>query len=569
VSYQGDFVVGSTVVVRFNTQDPTGAPVTLAGTPAVSVYKNSTTQSTTGVTLSVDYDGVTGFHSVAIDTSADGTFYAAGNTFDVVITTGTVNGVSAVGDVVGTFSLENRSALMPTTTGRKLDVSAGGEAGLDWNNIGSPSTTQTLSGTTVKSASDVETDTQDIQSRLPAALVSGRIDASVGAMASDVVTASAIAADAIGSSELAASAVSEIQSGLSTLDAAGVRSAVGLASANLDAQISILSGLVSNIAVLLDGLQASNASLGSTGNDTTHVHLSALTFGDDEINNQLLVIYDASEDEYHARWVEDWVNSSKLATVATLPFTPAGGTDGFSLFSIRRDVDTTKWSGTAVATPDTAGYPKVTLKNGTGTGEVNLSSGVADANVTKFGGTAGTFASGIPEVKTASIAAGAVTASAIATDAIDSDALAASAVSEIQSGLSTLDAAGVRSAIGLASANLDTQLAAIHDFLDTEIAAIKAKTDNLPSDPADASDIASAFSTLTALFSSSTTEPTSIAAQTASILAKINTLYQLATCKFTQTVSGTATLYKADSTTTVGTSTNSDDGSIFTRGKIS
>lgn len=37
--------------------------------------------------------------------------------------------------------------------------------------------------------------------------------------------------------------------------------------------------------------------------------------------------------------------------------------------------DTTKWSGTAVPTPDTAGYPKVTVKVGTGTGELSLSSG--------------------------------------------------------------------------------------------------------------------------------------------------------------------------------------------------
>jgi hypothetical protein len=49
----------------------------------------------------------------------------------------------------------------------------------------------------------------------------------------------------------------------------------------------------------------------------------------------------------------------------------------------------------------------------------------------------------------------------MATGSIDSDAVAASAVTEIQSGLSTLDAAGVRTAVGLASANLDTQLAAL------------------------------------------------------------------------------------------------------------
>lgn len=44
-------------------------------------------------------------------------------------------------------------------------------------------------------------------------------------------------------------------------------------------------------------------------------------------------------------------------------------------------------------------------------------------------------------------------------------------------GFSTLDAAGVRTAVGLGSANLDTQLAAIDDFLDTEVAAILAAVD--------------------------------------------------------------------------------------------
>lgn len=58
--------------------------------------------------------------------------------------------------------------------------------------------------------------------------------------------------------------------------------------------------------------------------------------------------------------------------------------------------------------------------------------------------------------------------------------------------LSTLDAAGIRSAVGLATNNLDTQLTAIDDYLDTEIAAIKAKTDNLPALPAAVGDIPSA-----------------------------------------------------------------------------
>jgi hypothetical protein len=65
-------------------------------------------------------------------------------------------------------------------------------------------------------------------------------------------------------------------------------------------------------------------------------------------------------------------------------------------------------------------------------------------------------------------------------------------------GSSGLDAAGVRAAIGLASANLDTQLSTIDDFLDSEVAAIKAKTDNLPSDPADESSIQATLSTMAA-----------------------------------------------------------------------
>lgn len=45
-------------------------------------------------------------------------------------------------------------------------------------------------------------------------------------------------------------------------------------------------------------------------------------------------------------------------------------------------------------------------------------------------------------------------------------------------------------------------LTTIDDFLDTEIAAIKAKTDNLPSDPADASDVAASVAAVKAVGSS-------------------------------------------------------------------
>jgi hypothetical protein len=49
---------------------------------------------------------------------------------------------------VGAYQ-SGQAPLQPTVAGRTLDVSAGGEAGLDWANIGSPTTTVNLSGTTI------------------------------------------------------------------------------------------------------------------------------------------------------------------------------------------------------------------------------------------------------------------------------------------------------------------------------------------------------------------------------------------------------------------------------------
>jgi hypothetical protein len=110
MSYIGDFRPGQTVRRFFNSRQASGAPITLAGTPAIGIYKNgSATESTAGVTLTVDFDARTGLHLVAIDTSADGTFYAAGSDFELVVTAGTVDGGSVAGTSLGKFSLANRS----------------------------------------------------------------------------------------------------------------------------------------------------------------------------------------------------------------------------------------------------------------------------------------------------------------------------------------------------------------------------------------------------------------------------------------------------------------------------
>lgn len=113
MSYYGDRALSSTVMFQFTTS-VNGTPTTLSGSPVISVYKNSTTEGTTGVTLTADYDSRTGLNHVVIDTSADGTFFATGNDFSCVITTGTVGGVSQVGVEVGSFSIGRSSASAPT-----------------------------------------------------------------------------------------------------------------------------------------------------------------------------------------------------------------------------------------------------------------------------------------------------------------------------------------------------------------------------------------------------------------------------------------------------------------------
>lgn len=96
----------------------------------------------------------------------------------------------------------------------------------------------------------------------------------------------------------------------------------------------------------------------------------------------------------------------------------------------------TQWNGTAIATPDTAGYPKVTIKDGTGTGELDTASG--KVSVATGGITAGSFAAGA--IDAAAIADDAIDAGAIATGAIDADAVAADVINDIFMGTALTEA---------------------------------------------------------------------------------------------------------------------------------
>lgn len=102
------------------------------------------------------------------------------------------------------------SRLAPTVAARTLDVSAGGEAGVDWANVGSPTTVVGLSGTTVL-ASTTATNVTTVST--------GAITS--GSFAAGAIDAAAIAANAIGSSEFAQTARDAVADALIARNVAG------------------------------------------------------------------------------------------------------------------------------------------------------------------------------------------------------------------------------------------------------------------------------------------------------------------------------------------------------------
>jgi len=132
-------------------------------------------------------------------------------------------------------------------------------------------------------------------------------------------------------------------------------------------------------------------------------------------------------------------------------------------------------------------------------------------------------------ITSASFAAGAIDAPAIAVDALDGTNIYTTITADIAA--EAIKTAAIQaktdnlpsdpadaSDVAAAFSTVNSTLATIAAYIDTEVAAIKSKTDNLPTDPADASDIAASFSsissTLTTIAAYIDTEVAAIKAKT-------------------------------------------------------
>lgn len=340
----GDFLPGDTIDLKFNSHSLNGAPITLAGTPVVSVYKdNDTTESTSGVTLSVDQDSRTGMHHVRINTGANGAFYSNGSRFTVVITTGTVDGVSVVGTVIGTFSIGM------SVFGQRIPVGPIPVLGIVDNGVA-----QAIGATSIQLRASLALGDNSIVGStviIPSLGIVGTVTAYDG------TTDTATIGNGWSSGGTPSGTPYYVVFGTAPvvneggLDAAGVRSALGLASANLDTQLSGIGSAISggvtvnSLATAAQNAVQTAAAAALTAYDPpTHAEMTARTLAAadyatasalqtvDNVVDGVKVVTDKLDTALEAD------NSDWKFTAAALAETPISGGGGLDAAGIRNAI---------------------------------------------------------------------------------------------------------------------------------------------------------------------------------------------------------------------------------------
>ncbi len=435
---------------------------------SIKVKPQGATASAGGGTTSYE-EGIVEYVPTQAETNYTSFEVIAYKTGCIPVATTVVTTASATPGTVLLAPVTHTSAVIPTVTTLTGHTAQTGDA---FARLGAPagaSVSADVAAVKTQTAA-IEVDTQDIQSRLPAALVSGRIDASVGAMASGVLTATAIAADAITAAKIADGAIDAATFAAGAINAAAIAAdAITDAKVASDVTIASVTGSVGsvtgnvggNLVGTIGGMSAAAlADFFDTNSGTTYASAVAGSVVKEIADN-------AGGSALTAGAIADAVWDEALAGHVS-----AGST------------------GEALNAAGAAGDPWITTLPGSYTsGQAGYIVGTnLNATVSSRLATAGYTA--------------------------------------------PLDAAGTRTALGLASANLDTQLSAIDTvvdavlvdtaeigaagagltalasatnlatlagYVDTEVAAIKAKTDNLPASPAAVSDIPTATQNADAL----------------------------------------------------------------------
>ena len=509
----GNFKKGQVIRVKFNTFSQAKVPATPSVNPVVTIYKDSVTEFTTGVTQpTINFDGRVGVHEFVIDTSDP--VYEIGKDYDVMLTAGTVDGLDLSRTIIRTFSIENRlndvnvtqiagqtanasaavtfpasiasptnitqatgitlagvthtGAVIPTvtdvTTKTGYSLSSGGIAAI----FATLTNTLTTVGSVGKLIVDnlnaavgsIPTANQNrdaVMNAMPSdgwvngsfgdtwiisntsnrtigvtGSGSGHVHVTVHQMQPNVMTASALATDA----------VTKIQSGLSTLTSAGIRDAIGLATNNLDTQLSNISGFIdteiSSIKTVVDKLD-------------TALELDGLVYR--FTTNALELAPNAT----------DWTTDERAAiraifgipTSGTSPTDPSSG-----ILDTIRDL--------VVIVDSVADAIEVDTQNIQSRIPASLIDGRIVANAEIVGDKTGYSLTQAFPTNFASLGINA-----------SGHISRVTLVDTTTTNTDMITATSIRSAVGLTSANLDSQLSTIAGYIDTEIGSIKTKTDQM------------------------------------------------------------------------------------------
>lgn len=237
---------------------------------------------------------------------------------------------------------------------------------------------------------------------------------------------------------------------------------------------------------------------------TTAVIAAAASFSDDFLNGAVIAIVSGTG-AGQSRLINDYAGASDTCTVDTWTTNP-DNTSGYIIIA---------------APPASTSSPVPATVSSLGTDVITAASIASDAGTE--------LASAVWGSATRTLTAGTNIALAKGTGV---------------TGLNDLDAAGVRSAVGLSSANLETLLTAIDNFLDTEVAAILALLDDPRGEPGQGAPPVNP-----------------------DLATKIDYLYKAWRNRSTQTAT-TYSLYADDGTTVDQKATVSDDGTTYVKGEI-
>lgn len=489
---------------------------------------------------------------------------------------GTAN-IKVIGAPAVIYTRPTTGWLAPTTAARTLDVSAGGEAGVDWSNVGSPTTALALTGTTIAVTQKVDVDTIKTNPVVNAGTITFPTTATlasttnitagtiatvtavttVNGLAAGVITATSIAADAITAAKIADGAIDAATFAASaitaTVLAADCITAAKVADGTIDAA-TFAAGAINRASLAADtGLQPIRSNTAQAGAGTT-ITLDASASAVDNFYINDIILLTGGTGAGQARFISGYVGATKVATVATWATNP----DNTSTFAIL------PFDAIAGASAPTAAQVATAVWQDTTAGDFSTAGSIGKSLFTSGavpGASGGLFIAGSNAATTVNVtgnltgnvtgSVGSVTgAVGSVTGAVGSVTGAVASVTGNVGGNVTGTVGSVVGAVGSVTGNVGGNVTGSVGSL-----AAQAKADV----NAEALDV---------LNTDTYAEPAQGApAATTTLAAKVNYLYKAWRNKSAQTAT-TYSLYNDDAATVDHKATVSDDNTTFVKGEV-